>query len=71
MIFKLFLTQSLFKIYGRFVIKNNYDTRYPRTVTVLIFLSSNKGGKEMYNVLIPKKKELPTSKKGKKRDTTF
>lgn len=35
-------------------------------------MNSNKGCKEMYNALITKMKELPTSEKnGKKRDTTF
>lgn len=61
----------MFKIYGRFVIKNNYDIRYFRIVIVLIFLSLNKGGKEMYNVFILKKKELLIFKKGKKRDIIF
>lgn len=51
-------------------IRKDYNLRYPNTV--IIFMNSNKGCKELYNALISIKKELPKSERnGKKRDTAL
>lgn len=68
MIFQLFFQRKIkfCSIYiWQICYLKNYDSKYP--TTVIFFMNSNKGCKEMQNALISKKKELTTSKKGKKK----
>lgn len=53
---------------GRFV-KKDYNLGYPKTV--IFFMNSNKGCKEMYNALILKMKELPTSETKKREEKGY